>query len=253
MDAAAIPPAKAIFAGTLVADSFTAALRVLLLLFALLFTTFTQIAGAYDEDDMTEFFVLMLGALVGMCLMISANHILIVMLGVEMASVPCYVLAGMKRNQPKSQRGRPEICRFRRRHGGSDALRNEPAGRRARLGARADDDRSTGRTVSTAQRDRGRPDDGARPRRPDAVSGRWRSSSRPCPSISGRRTCSKAPRPKWPRFSRSPRRPPPSGCWCGWRPASRFPRAFPFPKSWGHAKSRRQSRPWRRRDITSSR
>ena len=37
-----------------------------------------------------------------MCLMISANHILIVMLGVEMASVPCYVLAGMKRNQPKS-------------------------------------------------------------------------------------------------------------------------------------------------------
>ena len=51
---------------------------------------------------MTEFFVLMLGALVGMCLMISANHILIVMLGVEMASVPCYVLAGMKRNQPKA-------------------------------------------------------------------------------------------------------------------------------------------------------
>jgi NADH-quinone oxidoreductase subunit N len=51
---------------------------------------------------MTEFYVLMLGALLGMCLMISANHILIVMLGVEMASVPCYVLAGMKRNQPKS-------------------------------------------------------------------------------------------------------------------------------------------------------
>jgi NADH-quinone oxidoreductase subunit N len=102
MDAAAIPPAKAIFSGTLMADSFTAGLRVLLLGFALLFATFTQIAGAYDEEDMTEFFVLMLGALVGMCLMISANHILIVMLGVEMASVPCYVLAGMKRNQPKA-------------------------------------------------------------------------------------------------------------------------------------------------------
>ena len=37
-------------------------LRVLLLLFALLFTMFTQIAGAYDEEDMTEFYVLMLGA-----------------------------------------------------------------------------------------------------------------------------------------------------------------------------------------------
>ena len=93
---------KAIFGGALVADSFTAVLRILLLMFTLLFTTFTQIAAAYDEDDMTEFYVLMLGALVGMCLMIAANHILIVMLGVEMAIVPCYVLAGMKRNHPKS-------------------------------------------------------------------------------------------------------------------------------------------------------
>ena len=48
---------------------------------------------------MTEFYVLVLGALVGMCLMISANHVLIVLLGVEMASVPCYVLAGYKRRQ----------------------------------------------------------------------------------------------------------------------------------------------------------
>ena len=51
---------------------------------------------------MTEFYVLMLGALLGMCLMISANHMLIVLLGVEMASVPSYVLAGMQRNRPKS-------------------------------------------------------------------------------------------------------------------------------------------------------
>jgi NADH-quinone oxidoreductase subunit N len=91
-----------IFTGVLVSDSFTVVLRGLLLLFALLFTTFTQVAGASDQDDMTEFYVLMLGALVGMCLMISANHILIVLLGVEMASVPCYVLAGMQRNRPKS-------------------------------------------------------------------------------------------------------------------------------------------------------
>jgi NADH-quinone oxidoreductase subunit N len=84
------------------ADSFTLILRGLLLLFALLFTTFTQVVGVSDQDEMTEFYVLMLGALVGMCLMISANHVLIVILGVEMASVPCYVLAGMKRNQSKA-------------------------------------------------------------------------------------------------------------------------------------------------------
>ncbi len=97
-----MPAAKTIFTGMLIADSFTVVVRGMLLGFAVLFATFTQMTGVWDRDDQAEFFVLMLGSLVGMCLMISANHILIVMLGVEMASVPCYVLAGMKRNQPVS-------------------------------------------------------------------------------------------------------------------------------------------------------
>lgn len=96
-----IPQALPIFTGTLVSDSFGVVMRGLLLLFAVLFVAFTQIAST-SRDDLTEFYVLMLGALLGMCLMISANHILIVLLGVEMASVPCYVLAGMQRNRPKS-------------------------------------------------------------------------------------------------------------------------------------------------------
>jgi len=119
---AAIPPAVPIFTGALVSDSFTIVLRGLLLLFAILFSTFTQIAGTEGKrgghlwgpfrpkapahfslcDDMTEFYVLMLGALLGMCLMISANHVVMVLLGVEMASVPCYVLAGMQRDRSKS-------------------------------------------------------------------------------------------------------------------------------------------------------
>ncbi|MBU4272806.1 MAG: NADH-quinone oxidoreductase subunit N [Planctomycetes bacterium] len=97
-----IPAAKSIFTGALIADSFTVVVRGMLLGFAVLFATFTQMTGVWDREDQAEFYVLMLGSLVGMCLMISANHILIVMLGVEMAGVPCYVLAGMKRNQPKS-------------------------------------------------------------------------------------------------------------------------------------------------------
>ena len=32
-----------------------------------------------------------------MCLMVSANHMLIVFLGIEMASVPCYALAGFEK------------------------------------------------------------------------------------------------------------------------------------------------------------
>ncbi|MEN6405876.1 MAG: NADH-quinone oxidoreductase subunit N [Thermoguttaceae bacterium] len=99
-----IPESTPIFSGVLLSDSFTIVLRSLLLLFAILFVTFTQLTAATDgpRDNMTEFFVLMLGALLGMCLMIAANHVVIVLLGVEMASVPCYVLAGMKRNQTKS-------------------------------------------------------------------------------------------------------------------------------------------------------
>ena len=34
-----------------------------------------------DDDDATEFYVLVLGATLGMCLMVSANHMLIVFLG----------------------------------------------------------------------------------------------------------------------------------------------------------------------------
>lgn len=97
-DLAATP----LFTGMLISDSFTAIVRCLLLVFAVLFTAFTQMSSATDADDMTEFYTLMLGALVGMCLMISANHVLIILLGVEMASVPCYVLAGMQRSQSKS-------------------------------------------------------------------------------------------------------------------------------------------------------
>lgn len=98
-----MPTTAPIFTNVLLSDSFTLVLRDLLLTFAILFTTFTQIASAgKHQDEMTEFYVLMLGALVGMCLMISANHVLIVMLGVEMASVPCYVLAGMQRSRPKA-------------------------------------------------------------------------------------------------------------------------------------------------------
>jgi NADH-quinone oxidoreductase subunit N len=119
---APIPGPMQIFTGTLLSDSFTVVMRGILLLFGILLSVFTWIGaqhrktyversdiGAnarrepYDRrGDMTEFYVLMLGALVGMCLMVSANHILIVVLGVEMASVPCYVLAAMRWDRPNA-------------------------------------------------------------------------------------------------------------------------------------------------------
>ena len=93
---------KQLFSGMLVYDTFSVFMRGLLLIFVLLFTTFTQISRIPNEEDSAEFYVLLLGALVGMMLMISANHLVIVLIGVEMASVPSYVLAGFLRNRRQS-------------------------------------------------------------------------------------------------------------------------------------------------------
>ncbi len=84
-----------IFTGMLVADAFTIYIRSLLLLFALLFIIFTSITGIPDRDNSADIFTLVLGATLGMCLMASANHLMMVFMAVEMASVPSYVLAGM--------------------------------------------------------------------------------------------------------------------------------------------------------------
>lgn len=88
-----------IFTGLLVFDTFSVYMRGLLLLFVLLFVAFTQTAGTPERENATEFFVLILGATLGMCLMVSANHMLMVFLGVEMASVPSYALAGFLRHR----------------------------------------------------------------------------------------------------------------------------------------------------------
>ena len=73
--------------------------------------------------------------------MVSANHLLMVFLGVEMASVPSYVLAGLLRHGRTQQRGGAEVRRLRRGRGRRDALRHQPAVRRARLGPLAHDGR----------------------------------------------------------------------------------------------------------------
>lgn len=93
---------ESIFTGLLVFDGFSIYMRCLLLLFVILFTAFTQISGVPDRDDATEFYVLVLGATLGMCLMVAANHMLIVFLGIEMASIPSYVLVGLLRHRRRS-------------------------------------------------------------------------------------------------------------------------------------------------------
>jgi len=91
-----------LFTGMLVYDSLTVSLRLLLLAFTVLFVLLSKLTGLADPQDGQDFFTLVLGATLGMCLMSSANHLMIVFLAVEMASVPSYVLAGIVKGRQRA-------------------------------------------------------------------------------------------------------------------------------------------------------
>ena len=88
-----------IFTGMLVYDGFTLFMRGLLIVFAILLLMLIRLTNIFDRRDGTDIYTLILGATLGMCLMASANHLLMVFLAVEMASVPSYVLAGIRKTR----------------------------------------------------------------------------------------------------------------------------------------------------------
>lgn len=88
-----------IFTGMLVYDTFGVFIRSVLLCFAFLFVILTRLTGIPDREDGPDIYTLTLGATLGMCLMASANHLLMVFMSVEMASVPSYALAGMMKGR----------------------------------------------------------------------------------------------------------------------------------------------------------
>jgi NADH-quinone oxidoreductase subunit N len=90
------------FTGMLVYDPLALYFRSLLMFFAVVFVLLTRLTGIPDREDAPDFYTLLLGATLGMCIMATANHLLTIFLGVEMASVPSYALAGMLKGRRKS-------------------------------------------------------------------------------------------------------------------------------------------------------
>jgi NADH-quinone oxidoreductase subunit N len=82
------------FTGLLAADAFALYLRMLILSATALTIVLTLVTGLPDADDSADFYTLLLGAALGMMLMAAANHLIMVFIAVEMASVPSYALAG---------------------------------------------------------------------------------------------------------------------------------------------------------------
>jgi NADH-quinone oxidoreductase subunit N len=90
------------FSGLLAFDKFTIFLRLFLFGFAALVIWLTMLTGIPDREDSADFYCLLMGATVGMAIMASANHLLMVYLGVEMASLPSYALAGFLKGRRRS-------------------------------------------------------------------------------------------------------------------------------------------------------
>lgn len=82
------------FGGMLISDQFASLVRCLILFAALLTALLTLLTGIPDAADSADFYSLLLGGTLGMLLMASANHLLMVFVAVEMASLPSYALAG---------------------------------------------------------------------------------------------------------------------------------------------------------------
>jgi NADH-quinone oxidoreductase subunit N len=88
--------------GLLAYDNFTIFVRMFLLGFTALVIWLTLMTGIPDREDSADFNCLLLGATLGMSLMASANHLLMVFIAVEMASLPSYGLAGFLKGKRQS-------------------------------------------------------------------------------------------------------------------------------------------------------
>ena len=87
------------FRGLLVSDNFAWLWKCLLLLFVagVIVMWFTTTMTTMHEGDGPEFFTLLIGATLGMSMMGSTSHLLMLVITIEMASLPSYVLAGFRK------------------------------------------------------------------------------------------------------------------------------------------------------------
>lgn len=90
-----------IFTGLLVFDPFAIYVRIFVLAFLSFILWLTLLTGIPDHDDSADFATLLLGSTLGMMMMVSANHLLMVFIAIEMASVPSYALAGFLKGRKK--------------------------------------------------------------------------------------------------------------------------------------------------------
>ena len=94
--------AEELFSGLIVYDRLTVALKMFLLAFTGLIMWLSLLTGIPDREDSADFNVLLLGGTLGMMLMASSNHLLMIWIAIEMASLPSYALVGFLKGRRQS-------------------------------------------------------------------------------------------------------------------------------------------------------
>ena len=96
-----------IFSGMLTVDYFSQFFKVLLIVFTLLVLGQWWVAsrGQVHVKDVPDFMCLLVGAALGMSLMVSASNLLMIFIAIESASLPSFALTGFRKHHRASSEG----------------------------------------------------------------------------------------------------------------------------------------------------
>jgi NADH-quinone oxidoreductase subunit N len=84
--------------GMLIADNLAIGFQIVLLIFLAGVSYLWWIGSAETEENAPEFFILLLGSALGMALMTSTSHLLMIVVAIEAASLPSYAIVGFDKN-----------------------------------------------------------------------------------------------------------------------------------------------------------
>ena len=112
-----------LFDGAFVVDGMARFMKVLVLLASAGALVLSVDYLREEQVSRFEYPILVLFATAGMLLMISANDLIALYLGLELQSLSLYVLAAFRRDQVRSSEAGPEVLRARRSVIGDAALR----------------------------------------------------------------------------------------------------------------------------------
>ncbi len=100
------PPNREIFHGLLAADPLSVLFKTIFLLATLIVVLMSYDSHEIVDRNIPEFYLFLLTVFIGMSLLGNGLHLLILYFGLEIVSLPSYVMAGYyKRNRPSAEAG----------------------------------------------------------------------------------------------------------------------------------------------------